>query len=385
MRRSDPARPRPPKSPNRLTVSETSAARLTEADPTPGGRATRRPWARALVLMAVALSVLVGLGWLERASVRHSLTVLGHARLSIIPLAISAEILSMATLARLQRRLLRAGGVQLPITSMVAIIYASNAISVSIPIAGSPMSAAFSFRSFARRGVDSSLAGWALVISGVISTVTFALIVAGGAVLSGNAVAAVVGALAALATVVPVLAGLIALRHSRLRPRLVSIVARSLRLTQRVLHRPQGDPGGMIDTTVARVTGLQLKRRGWAFAFFMATLNWVANIACLALALLATRSPVPWSGLILAWSVGVGAGSFGITPGGLGLVEAALAGALIAAGVPTPQAVAAVLVYRLISFWLVDALGWALYVTTRKRGRQPPPASDSSPTDLPPA
>jgi uncharacterized protein (TIRG00374 family) len=74
----------------------------------------------------------------------------------------------------------------------------------------------------------------------------------------------------------------------------------------------------------------------------------------------------------------VGAGSFGITPGGLGLVEAALAGALVAAGVHTPQAVAAVLVYRLISFWLVDALGWMFYVTTRNRGRPAPTASDSS-------
>ncbi len=112
--------------------------------------------------------------------------------------------------------------------------------------------------------------------------------------------------------------------------------------------------------------------------FFMATLNWVANIACLALALMAVRSPVPWSGLILAWSVAVGAASFGITPGGLGLVEAALAGALVAAGVHTPQAVAAVLVYRLISFWLVDALGSMFYVTTRKRGPPAPPASGSS-------
>ena len=49
-------------------------------------------------------------------------------------------------------------------------------------------------------------------------------------------------------------------------------------------------------------------------------------------------------------------------------MEAALAGALVAAGVHAPQAVAAVLIYRLISFWLVDALGWMLYITTRKRG-----------------
>jgi uncharacterized protein (TIRG00374 family) len=320
----------------------------------------------------VALAGLVGVGWLEHRPLRHSLTVLGHAHLSLIPLAISAEILSMAALARLQRRLLRAGGVRLSITSMVVIIYASNAISVSIPIAGSPMSAAFSFRSFARRGADRSLAGWVLAMSGVISTVAFALIVAVGAILSANDVAAVVGALAALATVAPVLACLIALRHGRLRVRLKSALARGLRLAQRVTHRPQGDPRALIEVTMARVMRLRLQGRGWAFVLFMATLNWVADIACLVLAVMATGSPVPWSGLILAWSVRVGAGSFGITPGGLGLVEAALAGALVAAGVHAPQAVAAVLVYRLISFWLVDAVGWTLYLSTRKWGRPSP-------------
>jgi uncharacterized protein (TIRG00374 family) len=93
---------------------------------------------------------------------------------------------------------------------------------------------------------------------------------------------------------------------------------------------------------------------------------------------MAVGSPVPWSALILAWSVGVGAASFGITPGGLGVVEAALAAALVAAGVHSPKAVAAVLVYRLISFWLVDAVGWALYGATRKRGSATPASASSA-------
>jgi uncharacterized membrane protein YbhN (UPF0104 family) len=364
--------------PHEATVNDTSQARPAEADPSSGERARSWRRARALAAVAVALAGLVGLGWLERRLVAHSFTVLGHAHLSLIPLAISAEILSMATLARQQRRFLRAGGVRLSITSMVTIIYASNAISVSIPIAGSAMSAAFSFRSFARRGADRGLAGWVLAMSGVVSTVTFALIVAAGAILSGNAVAASVGALGGLAIVVPVLACLIGLRNDRLRARLEPVATRGLRLTQRAIRRPQGDPRELIDASVARIVGLRLRARGWIFVFCLATTNWVANIACLALAIMAVRSPIPWSGLILAWSVGVGAASFGITPGGLGLVEAALAGALVAAGVHAPQAVAAVLLYRLISFWLVDALGWVLYLTTRKRERPLPPASDVS-------
>jgi uncharacterized protein (TIRG00374 family) len=318
--------------------------------------------------MAAALAGVVGLGWLERRSVRHSFAVLGDAHLWPIPLAIFAESASMMTLARLQRRLLRAGGVRLSLTSMVMIIYASNAISISIPIAGYPMSAAFSFRSFARRGADRSLAGWVLTVSGVIATVAFTLVVAVGGMLSGNTAASLVGALGALATVVPLLGCLIALRDERLRARLESVGAWVLRLAQRVMQRPQSEPRELIKATVERITGLRLKGRGWAYLIFLATLNWVANIACLALAIVAVRSPVPWSGLILAWSAGMGAASFGITPGGLGLVEAALVAALVAAGVHVPEAVAAVLVYRLISFWLVDMVGWALYLTARTRG-----------------
>jgi uncharacterized membrane protein YbhN (UPF0104 family) len=329
-------------------------------------------------VLAVALAGLVGLVWVERRSVRHSFTVLGHAHLRWVPLAIFAESASMVTLARLQRRLLRAGGVRLPINSMLGIIYASNSISVSIPIAGSPMGAAFSFRSFARLGADRSLAGWVLAMSGAISTVAFALIVAVGAMLSGNALAAVIGAVGASATVLPIFGCLIAARHDRFRPRLESVGTRCLRLAQRVIHRPQGDPRELIDATITRIAGLHLRGRGWAFVFCLATMNWVADILCLALALMAVGSPVPWSALILAWSVGVGAGSFGLTPGGLGLVEAALAAALMAAGVHSPQAVAAVLLYRLISFWLVDAVGWTLYLATRKQRRSTPPTAPSS-------
>jgi uncharacterized protein (TIRG00374 family) len=330
------------------------------------------------VVVAVAVVGLAGLVWLERGSVRHSFTVLGDARLYWIPLAIFVESVSMVTLARMQRRLLRAGGVRLPINAMLGIVYASNSISVSIPIAGSPMSAAFSFRAYARRGADRSLAGWALAMSGVISTVTFAVIVAVGAMVSGNVVAAVLGALAGTATVVPVVACLIALRNDRVRAPLCAVAASSLGLVQRIIHRPKGEPRELVDVTIERVQGLHLRVRGWAFVFWLATVNWVADIACLAVSIMAVGSPVPWSALVLAWSVGVGAASFGITPGGLGVVEAALAAALVAGGIHSAKAVAAVLVYRLISFWLVDAVGWVLYGATRKRSAHVPSESAAS-------
>jgi uncharacterized protein (TIRG00374 family) len=63
------------------------------------------------------------------------------------------------------------------------------------------------------------------------------------------------------------------------------------------------------------------------------------------------------------------AGSIGLTPGGLGIVEAALSAALVAAGIRGDHALAAVLVYRLISFWLVMVGGWAVMAVLTRNAR----------------
>jgi uncharacterized protein (TIRG00374 family) len=56
------------------------------------------------------------------------------------------------------------------------------------------------------------------------------------------------------------------------------------------------------------------------------------------------------------------------TPGGLGAVEAALIAGLVSIGVPVSQATPAVLVYRLITYWLVMLPGWVSLKVMEKRG-----------------
>ena len=46
------------------------------------------------------------------------------------------------------------------------------------------------------------------------------------------------------------------------------------------------------------------------------------------------------------------------TPGGLGMVEAALSAGLAAAGMAGPKAVSAALLFRLVTFWLPVPIGW---------------------------
>ena len=72
--------------------------------------------------------------------------------------------------------------------------------------------------------------------------------------------------------------------------------------------------------------------RGYAAVFGLALLNWAADCAALALAIVATGQPVPWHALLLAYGAGAAVGSTGLTPGGFGLVELAVAAALTAGG-----------------------------------------------------
>jgi uncharacterized protein (TIRG00374 family) len=83
-------------------------------------------------------------------------------------------------------------------------------------------------------------------------------------------------------------------------------------------------------------------------------------------------APVPWRALLLAYAAGQLATNLPITPGGLGVVEGSLTIALVAYGGSETSTVAAVLLYRLISFWaLLPAgyVGWGL-VTLDVRRRE---------------
>jgi uncharacterized membrane protein YbhN (UPF0104 family) len=55
------------------------------------------------------------------------------------------------------------------------------------------------------------------------------------------------------------------------------------------------------------------------------------------------------------------------TPGGVGGVEAALTGGLVAAGLPLAQAVPAVVLYRALTFWLVVPVGTLAAAELRRR------------------
>ena len=85
----------------------------------------------------------------------------------------------------------------------------------------------------------------------------------------------------------------------------------------------------------------------------------LAYTLCLAACVAAFGRSVPFAKIGFVYLTGSAIGSIIPTPGGLGAVEAALTAGLTAAGVPGAVAVSAVLLFRLLTFWLPVPFGWA--------------------------
>jgi uncharacterized protein (TIRG00374 family) len=341
------------------------------------GRGHRR-WQILLLLVIVVGGVPV-IGTFAGSTLRDSLTTLAHLNWPWLLLALIAEAGSMAAFARTQRRLLRVSGTKLDLGSVMAVTYAGNAISVSLPLAGSEMATAFSFRQFNRHGIDAAVAGWALAVSGIISSLAFAVVLTGGAFASGGATAALVGVSGALVSLLPAVAVIAALRYRSIRHALNRILARLFGLSRRLVNRPSPDADGALERFLERITSIRLPRLQYAEVFGLALWNWVADCLCLAAAIRATGAAVPWQGLFLAYTAGMTAASVGLTPGGVGIIEAALAAALVGAGLKAHHALAAVLAYRVVSFWLVMTVGWiVMFLVTRRADDRATPVAEST-------
>jgi uncharacterized membrane protein YbhN (UPF0104 family) len=112
-----------------------------------------------------------------------------------------------------------------------------------------------------------------------------------------------------------------------------------------------------------------LRRPSWRL---LGALSYLAcDIAALGATFAAAGHPLPVSSLVLGYLIGYLANLIPV-PGGFGVLEGGLAGALIAYGAPATQAAAAVIVYHAISFWLPSLGGLAGYALLRARLRNAP-------------
>ena len=268
--------------------------------------------------------------------------------------AVVAEIGSYLCFAAMQFELLQAGHLRAPWTPLVKVTFASQAITNSLPI-GNAVASVYGFRWFRRFGADNTLAVWALAGTLVAAVVSLSLIA-----ILGLAVATQLGASLDL---VPVLIGtfVVTLGIGSLfvyeRP-LHAVVSGALKLSVAVIRRPRGDTVALIERITAWMSAVRLTSGQVGRIITWGALNWLLDCACFAMMFLALDVPIPWKGLLLAYGAGQLAASLPITPGGLGVVEGSITVALVAFGGNEASTAYAVLLYRIISFWMILVIGW---------------------------
>jgi uncharacterized protein (TIRG00374 family) len=304
----------------------------------------------SLGLAAFAVHVVYG----QRDELAGATSYLDNIRWQWLAGAAVVEFFSMVAFAGLQRRLLMAGKVVFPLPIMAAITFAGNAIQNSLP-AGPVFSSLFAFRQLHRRGADDVLAGWTLLGTAALADIALVVLaVVGLAAASGtgsglNLVTVILGLL--------VMAALLIALWNR-RNWVVRHFVRPLRLLQRVAKRPAGNPEQLIDEFIRRMNSISPSPTDWIMAISFAFSNWILDVSCLILAFMAVGAPVPWRALLLAYAAAQLAANLPVTPGGLGVVEGSLIIGLVAYGGGEESTVAAVLLYRLMSFWALLPIGW---------------------------
>jgi uncharacterized protein (TIRG00374 family) len=324
------------------------------------GVADRHAKRKVIIFLAV-LAVLVVEMVLVAPYFDRAISAVDRPNVSWLSIAVVAELMSMSAFARVQRRMLSAGGTRVPMCRITALTYAANAVSVCLP-GGTALSAGYAYRRLRSWGATVPAAGFTLVASGVLSTTSFASLALVCAVLVGGAALSSLLVVAGLCVAI-VLALLV---RPRLEPGLpVRVVGRGLKLVNRITHRAPETGFAGLRRIVGEISEVKPRYRDWLAGFGFAGMNWVADLACL----VASCQAVGGSGsslvfVMAAYVAGMGTATISPLPGGLGVADAAMIVVLTRGGASTVSATAAVLLYRLVSVALVCALGWLIWATT---------------------
>jgi uncharacterized protein (TIRG00374 family) len=307
----------------------------------------------------------------QRSELAGATTALAQLNWAWVALGVLAEAGSYLAFVLLQGRLLAAGRARVPTGPLAGITLAANSITNSMP-AGTVIATVFSYRQLRRRGADEAVAGWAVAATFVVASVTLSAVAAAGALIAGTEGANLdlVGVIVGVLLLTLAMAAVFVQKSA-----LIRCVSALVRLSQRLTGYPHGESAVHAGRIIARLAAVRLTPGQAAAALGFGLANWTLDCGCLAVAFLAVGASVPWHGLLLAYGAGQLAANLPITPGGLGVVEDSLTFAIVAFSGPVVATAIAVLLYRLISFWLVLPVGWSCWAWLEWTARRHPMAA----------
>lgn len=317
-----------------------------------------RFWWVRWVLGVALLGLLIAEGFFLWPSLSQSWHALSEIHWGWVAACIVAQAASMSSFGRVQKVLLGAAGVKISQLKSLSVIYASTAMSLTLP-AGQVFSTAFTYRRTRRWGANPAVASWQVAMSGLLAAAGLTVLGVGGALFVGTAV----NPFTAVFTVVGLLALVFAGRYVASHPESLEDLGRwALRWFNWARSKPADQGLDRWRDIIKQLESVQLRSKDAAIAFGWSFYNWVADIACLGFACWAVGAHPSVSALAIAYAAAKAVGSIPLMPGGLVYVEGTLIAALAAGGISGSDAVASVLVYRIISFILVAVVGWIVFV-----------------------
>ena len=334
---------------------------LRAPDAETGAKPRLNKWLK-LALVGVVVLGLAVIGLRGRLpDPREFFTALVGAEYAWVALAALLQAISILAFAFQQRRLLAALGVKLGYRNAVAITLARAALSISLP-AGAAVATGYAIREYRKAGASREVGAASAIVSGLASIGGLTLLyVAGGAgIVARNPAAflnwrplAIVCGIAALTTLA------ILLGRRQMNEPAPERRAPSGRVTRYLLGLLNSARDGWR-------AGAALRTRDWAAALAYAAVNWLTDLLCLAAATRALGLPVgvtTLAGIYLGVQI---VRQVPLTPGGVGVIETALVAGLTATGATAISAAAAVLIYRLLSCWLIIPVGGIAAITLRR-------------------
>lgn len=332
-------------------------------------------WALTLVILGVALWFALQ----NQDSVVDGWRTFLRADFGWVLFSAAMVALSLYSMAEVMRLLLRAADVPVTRRAANSLVLAANSWSVSVP-GGIAFSTALQVRRQLKWGASPVVISWFILLSGALSFLGLAALSLGALFfIKGDAP----GRLIAAGLAVLGLTGLL-WWFSRNTAMIETVAKPLLKAFNAIRRKPAEEGAAKLRATIRQLTSVRLGPVRLIIVFAWSFTNWITDVICLYAAMRAVGvDDVAVRTVVMAFVFSKVAGFIQATPGGVGPVEAVLTGTLIASGMVGTDAVATVLIYRLVSFILPAAVGWIVYLVDYGGDRRKDVEADAAddPTD----
>lgn len=320
-------------------------------------------------LLAASLGIIVQVLLLSFPGIRSSASALRRLNPAFVILAVLLEIIANLALAQVYRSTITILGGQLGYREGLRTSMGMFTIGHILP-GGGATAGLFAARRYRMQGVPAATATTTVILAGVLAMTTLSVIVAAGAIGSlfrGDLPAIYVWFIGSLLVGFVLASTLVvrAIRSDGLRDRIFATAQKVARrfnskATLENARRSFDSVAGNIAAGPRRLFPIV----GWS------ALNWVSDSAALYVLFLGFGHRIHIGVLLVGFGIANLASALPITPGGLGLAEAGMAGIYTAFGPTASVAVVTVLSYRLLSYWLPVIAGVPAYVLGSRESRR---------------